>query len=89
MMYISRFIMGAEKGDIVDHINGNTLDNRKCNLRIVTTRENCQNRHDERTSRFPGVHWDKSKQLWKSSIKINASKIWNFAIVLILILSID
>ena len=41
---IHRFIMKALKGDIVDHINHNTLDNRKCNLRVVTPTENAFNR---------------------------------------------
>lgn len=41
---LHREIVGAKKGDIVDHINGNTLDNRRENLRIVTHQQNCYNR---------------------------------------------
>ena len=32
--YIHRVIIGAKKGQLVDHINGNGLDNRKNNLNI-------------------------------------------------------
>lgn len=57
---LHRVIMGCEIGDprIVDHINRNTLDNRKCNLRFATKGENVCNvglRKDNPTG-YKGVH---------------------------------
>lgn len=42
--YIHRIVMGAKNGEIIDHINGNKLDNRKSNLRVVTKSQNNRNR---------------------------------------------
>lgn len=41
---LHRLVIGAKEGDIVDHVNHNKLDNRRCNLRICTMRENAMNR---------------------------------------------
>ncbi len=52
-----REIMGAKPGQVVDHVDGYTLDNRKCNLRLCTTAENIRNsklRKDSKTG-FKGV----------------------------------
>lgn len=75
---LHRIIMNAKKGEIVDHINGNPLDNRKQNLRIVTSLINNQNarkRKDGVTSRFKGVSWCKINKKWKAQIQISGKKI--------------
>lgn len=61
----------------VDHINGDRLDNRLCNLRCVTPRENHMNvkRPSNSTSGHVGVHWFKSTQKWQAHIKVNRKRI--------------
>lgn len=54
----------------VDHIHHDTLDNRKSNLRIVTSAQNKQNRQGanrrNRTSGVRGVSWAKRFNKWES-----------------------
>lgn len=70
---LHREIMNVAKDKEVDHINGNTLDNRKSNLRICTHQENQRNRKKSRNniSGFKGVNWNSKSKLWKVGIRIN------------------
>ena len=57
MLYMHRCILGAGRGQVVDHINGNGLDNRRVNLRLCTMSENQGNRPMNRNnpSGYKGV----------------------------------
>jgi hypothetical protein len=56
---LHRFLMNAPDGVFVDHQNGNTLDNRKANLRLCTQAENTRNQKlNKRSSTgFKGVRF--------------------------------
>jgi len=69
--YMHRAILNAPEGLEVDHINGNGLDNRRRNLRLVTHRQNGINSPSQRqgTSRYKGVFWSDSAGKWCAQIK--------------------
>jgi hypothetical protein len=70
-----REIIGAKKGEIVDHINGNKLDNRKENLRIANRSQNATNsKHRKNESGYRGVCMDKRRWLWKAEIRVGEGK---------------
>ncbi|MBN1358996.1 MAG: HNH endonuclease [Sedimentisphaerales bacterium] len=63
MKLMHRVIMPPPKGKVVDHINGNGLDNRRCNLRFCTQAQNSRNsrKHSGAKSRFIGIHPHRDK----------------------------
>lgn len=82
--FMHRLILNAQPGIQVDHINGDKLDNCRCNLRLVNSLQNNWNRAPNKgnhSSRFRGVSWDKQNQKWLTSFhsEIDAAKAWNEA----------
>ena len=74
-----RYIMNAPKGKVVDHINHNTLDNRKKNLRIASIGQNLRNQQKikkKASSKYKGVSWDKKSRKWSVRIVYKNKQIY-------------
>lgn len=72
-----RVILGASREDkSIDHINGFGLDNRKSNLRFVTSSQNLRNAKLSRrnTTGFKGVYWNKRHSHWYALIHVNGKQ---------------
>ena len=65
---LSRLLMNPNVNEVVDHINGDRLDNRKANLRVCTQSQNLQNRkmNKNNSAGFKGVA--KSGRKWRARI---------------------
>jgi len=75
---LHREITNAQKGVNIDHVNGNTLDNRKCNLRVCTTSQNamnCKNRENNKSG-YKGVSWDANHKKWQAKIMLKRKTMW-------------
>lgn len=73
-----RLIANPPHNMVVDHINGNTLDNRRANLRVCTQSENLMNKSSppkDNTSGYVGVWKDKRRNAWIAETRINGRKI--------------
>ena len=73
-----RLIMGVE-GYLLDHINGDGLDNRRYNLRKSNKELNGLNRHTIsllNTSGYTGVYFDKSKGKFRGKLKYKGKQIF-------------
>src|SRR5206468_2395006 len=74
-MYMHRSLMQTPQGLDTDHINRNTLDNRRLNLRVVDRSTNNFNTPPSRanTSGHKGVGYFKPAKLWRAYIKHEAT----------------
>jgi hypothetical protein len=79
ILALHRVITEVGEGLVVDHINHNTLDNRKCNLRICTNSQNNQNRKGAQVnskSGIRGVYWVKGTNKWMADISVGGKRIF-------------
>lgn len=69
--FMHRLIMNAERGQTVDHRNGNGMLNTKANLRLVTPVQHSYNRaaHRSGTSQYKGVSWHTRRGKWVVQIR--------------------
>lgn len=75
VIYMHRQIMQKIGESIsIDHINHNTLDNRKCNLRTCNKSQNMRNIKPRGSSKYLGVYWNKSENRWYANIRNENSK---------------
>lgn len=73
-MKLHRYILNlGNRYPIVDHINGDPLDNRKNNLRTCNHSENLRNRGKAKNNKsgYKGVSWAKHANKWQASICVN------------------
>lgn len=69
-LYLHRVVSGISDDLSIDHVDGNRLNCCKSNLRVATSSQNAANslnygiRFLNKTSRYVGVYWDKSRKKW-------------------------
>lgn len=68
---LHRFIVNAKKGDIVDHIDGDTNNNTRENLRICTMAQNIQKANLTKPRKCPYMGINKHRNKWRAYIRDN------------------
>lgn len=75
---LHRFLMNAPLEKVVDHINHDTLDNRKNNLRVCDQSQNLMNASPRKNSKsgVKGVYFLNREQKWASEINYHKKRIY-------------
>jgi len=77
VVYMHRYLLNAPPTHVVDHINGNALDNRRENLRLATPRQNVQNKSVSPLSAtgLKGVGWHKRRRKFHARIQLQGVRV--------------
>lgn len=67
---MAEMIIGKIKGLEIDHLDGDGLNNQRKNLRHITHKENCNNRHIRKLSKYNGVYFDFINKKWRCKVKV-------------------
>lgn len=67
---LHRFLLDPPPGLFVDHINRDTLNNQRSNLRLATKSQNAANTL-KLAGNFKGVNWRPKSRRWRATIKVN------------------
>jgi len=74
IVWMHRSILPPPEGMCIDHINNNSLDNRKANLRLATPAQNARNRRKmavKTSSKYKGVSYHAGQRKWCAAIRVN------------------
>jgi len=76
VIYLHRFVMDADPGMQIDHIDGDGLNCQKYNLRHATNQQNSSAFQRKRgtTSRFRGVSWYRRDSCWRAHITVGGKQ---------------
>ena len=77
-LFMHRLLIEVPDGFLVDHVNGNGLDNRKENLRLVTNQQNTMHRtklNKNNSSGAVGVCYHRLRERWYARITLNGKTI--------------
>jgi len=58
---------------VIDHINRDRSDNRLCNLRVVSIKNNARNA-GPKSGKYSGVHFETSRSMWVAKIRVDDGK---------------